>query len=262
MSGSGIELESVSVTLGGASIVSGVSITVAEGEWLTLIGPNGAGKSTLLRAIAQLVPFGGAIRLDGRPIDDLKRRELARRIAFVPQSPLLPPEMLVRDYVLLGRTPHIPTFSTERSGDHEAVDRALRRLELLELAGRRLRTLSGGEQQRTMLARALAQEAPVLLLDEPTAALDLGRQQQVLELVADLRLHSSLTVVSAMHELTLAAQYADRLALVSSGRLVGTGLPREIATRDLIAEHYNATVEVILEDSDPVAVIPVRRRQP
>ncbi len=188
------------------------------------------------------------------------RKELARRIAFVPQSPLLPPEMRVRDYVLLGRTPHIPTFSTERRSDHEAADRALRRLELLEFAARPLRTLSGGEQQRTVLARALAQEAQVLLLDEPTAALDLGRQQQVLELVAELRLHGRLTVVSAMHELTLAAQYADRLALISGGRLVATGLPREIATQALIAEHYNARVEVIGDGNDPIAVIPVRRR--
>jgi iron complex transport system ATP-binding protein len=240
-------------------IVEGVSISVERGEWLTLIGPNGAGKSTLLRAIAQLVPFEGSIRIDDSDVTALKRKELARRIAFVPQSPVLPPEMRVRDYVLLGRTPHIPSFSTERRHDHEAADRALRRLELLDLAGRPLRTLSGGEQQRTVLARALAQESPILLLDEPTAALDLGRQQQVLELVAELRLDGRLTVISAMHELTLAAQYADRLALVSGGRLVASGLPRDIATRELIAEHYNARVEVIGEGLDPIAVIPVRR---
>jgi cobalamin transport system ATP-binding protein len=255
-----IALRSVSVSLGGAPIVHNVTASVEPGEWLTLIGPNGAGKSTLLRAIAQLVPFEGSIRLDDRDVSALGRKALARKIAFVPQSPLLPPEMLVRDYVLLGRTPHIPTFSTERRSDHEAADRALRRLDLLEFAGRRLRTLSGGEQQRTVLARALAQEAPVLLLDEPTAALDLGRQQQVLELVAGLRLHGELTVVSAMHELTLAAQYADRLALISSGRLVASGPPREIATRELIAEHYNARVEVIGDGIEPIAVIPVRRR--
>ena len=255
-----ISLERVSVSLSGTPIVEGVSFAVEEGEWLTLIGPNGAGKSTLLRALAQLVPFTGDIRLDGRPLGRVRRKELARRIAFVPQSPLLPPEMRVREYVLLGRTPYIATLSTERRSDHEAADRSLRRLELLELAHRPLRTLSGGEQQRAVLARALAQEAPVLLLDEPTAALDLGRQQQVLELVAELRLHRSLTVVSAMHELTLAAQYADRLALVSGGRLVASGAPREIATRDLISEHYNATVQIIGEGTEPIAVIPVRRR--
>jgi iron complex transport system ATP-binding protein len=256
-----VALRSVSVSLGGARIVEGITLSADEGEWLTLIGPNGAGKSTLLRAIAQLVPFGGSIRLGGGEAGGLGRRELARRIAFVPQSPLLPPEMRVREYVLLGRTPYIGTFATERRADHEAADRALRRLELLELAERPLRTLSGGEQQRTVLARALAQEAALLLLDEPTAALDLGRQQQVLELVAELRLHGRLTVVSAMHELTLAAQYADRLALVSGGRLVAAGPPREIATRELIAEHYNARVEVIGESGEPIAVIPVRERR-
>jgi iron complex transport system ATP-binding protein len=240
-------------------IVENVSLAVDEGEWMTLIGPNGAGKSTLLRAIAQLVPFQGSIRLDERDARSLGRRDLSRRIAFVPQSPVLPPEMRIRDYVLLGRTPYIGTFATERHSDHEAADRALRHLELVELAGRPLRTLSGGEQQRAVLARALAQEAPLLLLDEPTAALDLGRQQQVLELVAELRLHGRLTVISAMHELTLAAQYCDRLALISSGRLVAAGAPREIATRELIAEHYNARVEVIGEGSEPIAVIPVRR---
>ena len=255
-----ISLERVSVSLSGTPIVEGVSFAVEEGEWLTLIGPNGAGKSTLLRALAQLVPFTGDIRLDGRPLGRVRRKELARRIAFVPQSPLLPPEMRVREYVLLGRTPYIATLASERRSDHEAADRSLRRLELLELAHRPLRTLSGGEQQRAVLARALAQEAPVLLLDEPTAALDLGRQQQVLELVAELRLHGRLTVISAMHELTLAAQYADRLALVSGGRLVAAGVPREIATRELIAEHYNARVEVIGDGADPIAVIPVRRR--
>ena len=255
-----ISLERVSVSLSGTPIVEGVSFAVEEGEWLTLIGPNGAGKSTLLRALAQLVPFTGDIRLDGRPLGRVRRKELARRIAFVPQSPLLPPEMRVREYVLLGRTPYIATLATERRSDHEAADRSLRRLELLELAHRPLRTLSGGEQQRAVRARALAQEAPVLLLDEPTAALDLGRQQQVLELVAELRLHGRLTVISAMHELTLAAQYADRLALVSGGRLVAAGVPREIATRELIAEHYNARVEVIGDGADPIAVIPVRRR--
>ena len=256
-----ISLERVSVSLSGTPIVEGVSFAVEEGEWLTLIGPNGAGKSTLLRALAQLVPFTGDIRLDGRPLGRVRRKELARRIAFVPQSPLLPPEMRVREYVLLGRTPYIATLATERRSDHEAADRSLRRLELLELAHRPLRTLSGGEQQRAVLARALAQEAPVLLLDEPTAALDLGRQQQVLELVAELRLHGRLTVISAMHELTLAAQYADRLVLVSGGRLVAAGVPREIATRELIAEHYNARVEVIGDGADPIAVIPVRRRR-
>jgi iron complex transport system ATP-binding protein len=256
-----LSLEKVSVALGGTPIVEHVSLSVAAGEWLTLIGPNGAGKSTLLRAVARLVEFEGSIRLDRDDVTSFGRRELARRIAFVPQSPLLPPDMRVREYVLLGRTPYLGAFSSESRSDHEAADRALLRLELLELAGRPLRTLSGGEQQRAVLARAIAQEARVLLLDEPTSALDIGRQQQALELVADLREQRSLTVLSAMHELTLASQYADRLALLSGGRLVATGTPAEIATRELISEHYNASVEVVTDGTDPIAVIPVPRRR-
>ena len=251
----------VSVSLGGTRVVEGVTATVEPSEWLTLIGPNGAGKSTLLRAVARLLPFEGSIRLAGDPVTGFNRRELARRIAFVPQSPVLPPEMHVRAYVLLGRTPYVGTFSTESRSDHEAADRATARLELDALADRPLRTLSGGEQQRAVLARAIAQEAPVLLLDEPTTALDIGRQQQALELVAELREQRSLTVLSAMHELTLATQYADRLGLLSNGRLVAIGPPEEIATRELISEHYNAQVHVVTDGSGPIGVIPVRRRR-
>jgi iron complex transport system ATP-binding protein len=255
-----IALDGVSVALGGRHVVENVSGTVARGEWVTLLGPNGAGKSTLLRAIADLVGFEGSIGLGGRPLSGLGRRELARRLAFVPQSPLLPPEMRVREYVLLGRTPHIGPLSHESRSDLVAAARALARLDLLEFAERPLRTLAGGEQQRAVLARALAQEAPVLLLDEPTMALDIGRQQQVLELVATLREDTELTVLSAMHELTLAAQYADRLWLLSRGRLVASGPPAEIVTEALISEHYGAAVRVVSDGGAPAAVVPLRRR--
>jgi iron complex transport system ATP-binding protein len=253
-------LDGVSVTLGGQRVVDDVSETVASGEWVTLIGPNGAGKSTLLRAIGGLIDCDGAIALDGERVAALGRRGLAQRLAFVPQSPLLPPEMRVREYVLLGRTPHIGPLSHESRRDVEASGRALARLDLVEFADRPLRTLSGGEQQRAVLARALAQEAPVLLLDEPTMALDIGRQQQVLDLVAMLREQSELTVLSAMHELTLAAQYADRLWLLSRGRLVAAGLPDEIVTEALISEVYGAAVRVVSDAGGPVAVVPLRRR--
>jgi iron complex transport system ATP-binding protein len=256
---SAISLRSVSVTLDGKRIVDDVDLEIADGEWVTLIGPNGAGKSTLLRAIAGLAPFGGAIALDGDPLERLRRRQVAQRLAFVPQSPLLPPDMAVREYVLLGRTPYIGPFASESRRDVAAARRALDRLELGPFADRRLHTLSGGEQQRVVLARALAQEAPLLLLDEPTTALDIGRQQQALELVAELRAHGPLTVLSAMHELTLALQYADRLALLSGGRLVACGAPAEIATEPLLSEHYAADVQVIENGDGPVAVVPRRR---
>ena len=254
-----IALTGVSVTLGGRRVVDAVSDTVASGEWVTLIGPNGAGKSTLLRAVAGLVPFDGSLALGGDPVAALGRRQIARQLAFVPQQPLLPPQMRVREYVLLGRTPHIRSFAYESRHDLDAASRALERLDLLELAERPLRTLSGGEGQRAVLARALAQEAPVLLLDEPTMALDIGRQQQVLELVAELRRDSELTVLSAMHELTLAAQYADRLLLLSSGRLVASGPPEGILTEALISEHYGAAVRVVGQEGGLAVVVPHRR---
>ena len=254
-----ISLRAVSVTLGGQRVVAAVDLELGPGEWVCLIGPNGAGKSTLLRAIAGLVPFEGEILVDGEPVASLGRRDVARRLAFVPQSPLLPPDFPVGEYVLLGRTPHIGPFGSESAHDVAAARRALDRLELRAFADRRLHTLSGGEQQRVVLARALAQEAPLLLLDEPTTALDIGRQQQALELVAELRAQGPLTVLSAMHELTLALQYADRLALLSGGRLVAAGAPAEIATESLLAEHYGADIQVIENDDGPVAVVPRRR---
>jgi len=254
-----ISLRSVSVALDGKRVVDDVDLELAPGEWVTLIGPNGAGKSTLLRAIAGLVSFEGAIELEGEPLEGLRRRDVARRLAFVPQSPLLPPDMTVREYVLLGRTPHIGPFGSESRRDVAAAGRALERLELGPFSERRLHTLSGGEQQRVVLARALAQEAPLLLLDEPTTALDIGRQQQALELVVELREQGPLTVLSAMHDLTLALQYGDRLALLSGGRLVAAGAPEEIATESLLAEHDGADVQVITNGNGPVAVVPRRR---
>jgi iron complex transport system ATP-binding protein len=254
-----IGIDTVSVELGGAPILHDVSAFVSDGEWVALIGPNGAGKSTLLRAVAGLVPYDGRVDVMGDDASTLGRRELARRVALVPQVPLMPRETTVHEYVLLGRTPHLSYFATEGRSDHAAVASALERLDLVGFAGRRLDSLSGGERQRAALARALAQEAPVMLLDEPTSALDVGRQQQVLELVDALRGHAELTVLSAMHDLTLAGQYADRLLLMDGGRIVADGTAEEVLTRELIAEHYGADVAVV-GSAGSLAVVPVRHR--
>jgi cobalamin transport system ATP-binding protein len=253
-----VSLDSLSVELGRARVLHEVDAGVTSGEWVALIGPNGAGKSTLLRALAGLVPYSGSATLDGDEVSRLPRRALARRLAFVPQAPLLPAGMRVGEYVLLGRTAHLGPFGAESAHDLETAGRALARLDLGGLATRRLQTLSGGEQQRAVLCRALVQDAPLLLLDEPTTSLDIGRQQQALELVAALREQSELTVVCAMHDITLAAQYADRLLVLSGGRLVADGAPGEIATAELIAEHYGAEVRVVGEGGS-LAVVPVRR---
>ena len=254
-----LTLERVSVTLGGARVLSGLSAEVEGGEWVAVIGPNGAGKTTALRAVAGLVPYEGRVRVLEDDAHALARKHLARRVALVPQVPLIPGDITVRAYVLLGRTPHLGYFGTERRKDHHAVDAALAQLDLVAFAGRRLDTLSGGERQRATLARALAQDAPVLLLDEPTAALDMGRQQQVLEIVDELRTSRGLTVVSTMHDLTLAGQYADRLLLVDGGRLVAAGPPDDVLTGALITEHYGAEVEVVDAPGSGFVVVPVRR---
>jgi iron complex transport system ATP-binding protein len=252
-----IDVRAVTVELGGRAVVDGVDVSVADGEWLALIGPNGAGKTTLLRAIARLVPFSGEIVLDGRSVDDLSRAELARLLAIVPQEPSTPPWMTVAEYVLLGRTPHLGPLAKEGARDRDAAARALARLDLLPFGDRRLGTLSGGEKQRVVVARALAQEARVVLLDEPTAALDIGHQQQALELLDGLRAESGLTLVAAMHDLTLAAQYADRMLLLDAGRVVATGPPADVLTEALIATHYGASIQVV-SIGGSVVVVPTR----
>ncbi|MET0561705.1 MAG: ABC transporter ATP-binding protein [Gaiellaceae bacterium] len=252
-----IDLRAVTVELGGRPVVDCVDAVVADGGWLGLIGPNGAGKTTLLRAIARLVPFTGEIALAGRSVDDLPRAELARLVAVVPQEPSTPPWMTVAEYVLLGRTPHLGPLAKEGARDREAAARSLARLDLLPFADRRLGTLSGGEKQRVVVARAIAQEARIVLLDEPTAALDIGHQQQALELLDGLREESGLTLVAAMHDLTLAAQYADRMLLLDAGRVVADGAPVDVLTESAIAQHYGASIDVV-SVGDRIAVVPRR----
>lgn len=252
-----IALRDVTVHLGGRPVVNRVTATVAEGEWLALIGPNGAGKTTLLRAVARLVAFTGEIALGGRPLIGLGRSELARLVAVVPQEPSTPPWMTVAEYVLLGRTPHLGPLAKEGARDREASARALTRLDLLPFAERRLGTLSGGEKQRVVVSRALAQEAKIVLLDEPTAALDIGHQQQALELLDGLREESGLTLVAAMHDLTLAAQYADRMLLLDDGRVAADGSPSDVLSEATIARHYGAAIDIVTV-GDRIAVVPRR----
>jgi iron complex transport system ATP-binding protein len=251
-----IELRDLTVRFGGHEAVRHASFAAEAGDWVVLIGPNGAGKTSVLRAMCGLLPFEGEILVDGRDVRSLSRRELARIVAFVPQSPETPHELTVAEYVLLGRTPHIGYFAAEGSADRRAAASALDRLELSPFAERPLGSLSGGELQRVVLARALAQEAPILLLDEPTTALDLGRQQQALELIDSLRT-DGLTVVSTMHDLTLAGQYAARLLLLDRGVVVAEGTPEEVLSVANLSAHYDARVRVV-QDEDGIFVLPLR----
>jgi len=234
---------------------------VATGEWVALIGPNGAGKTTMLRAIAGMVRSAGGIVLDGRPARQLGHRRLARLIAYVPQHPMLPPEMTGLDYVLLGRTPHLSYFAVESGADRRICLELLDRMALADMTGRRLATMSGGEAQRLVLARALAQQAPILLLDEPTSALDLGRRVDALELIDELRRERSLTVLSAIHDLTLAGQFADRLVLLRDGQVAADGEPASVLRDELLSEAFGAGVGVLRTADGELAIISHRTRQ-
>jgi iron complex transport system ATP-binding protein len=253
-----VELAGVSVDLDGRPVLRELDLAIAGGSRLGLIGPNGSGKTTLLRVIAGLVPHRGQLRVGDAPPGSLSRRELARRIALVPQSPAVPAGMTVADYVLLGRTPYISYLGTETRRDLAIVAQVLDQLDLAPFAGRALDSLSGGERQRAVLARALAQQAPVLLLDEPTTGLDVGHQQQVLELVDTLRQDLDLTVVSAMHDLTLAGQFADQLVLLDGGRVAAAGPPAAVLTTEVIGRHYHASVRVLEDPGGGIVVVPVR----
>jgi len=254
----GLTLRDVRVEYGGCAVVSSVDETLSAGEWLCLIGPNGAGKSSLLRALAGLVNFSGSVQLDGGEIRGLSARDLARQVAFVPQEPVLPDDMSVTDYVMLGRNPYISTFGRESAHDRDIVAGLITELSLAVYARRMLGTLSGGERQRVVIARALAQEAPVLLLDEPTSALDLGHQQHALELVDRLCRAKNLIVVSAMHDLTLAGLYSDRLLLLHQGVGVARGSAREVLRSETLAEFYGVSARVIHEQDGTVVVVPQR----
>ncbi|MGZ4541145.1 MAG: ABC transporter ATP-binding protein [Blastococcus sp.] len=255
--GARVEVVGLSAAYGRTRVLDNVRLTVEPGGWLAVIGPNGSGKSTLLRSILGFQAHDGLVRVDGVDTTGMPRRERARQLAYAPQRPVLPEAVSTRDYVALGRTPHRALLAPPRPVDRQVVEDVMDRLGLAGLADRLLRTLSGGEQQRAVLARALAQQPRVLLLDEPTAALDLGHAQHVLELIDRLRRQDGLTVLSSLHDLTLAGQYADRLALLSGGRVVVEGPPSEVLTAAALQTHYGARAEIVAAANGPV-VLPVR----
>lgn len=256
---SAVKAAGVRVVLDHKPILHGVDLAVGSGSWHAVLGPNGAGKSTLLKAIVGILAHQGEIRVGGESVAKLSAKHRARLIAYVPQQPQLPGDMTVAEYVLLGRTPHLGYLGVESRSDRAIAESALERLDLAGFAHRRLGTMSGGERQRVVLARALAQQAGVLLLDEPTTALDLGHQQQVLDLVDELRASEGLTVISTLHDLSLAAQYADELTLLVGGAVVATGTAREVLTEQRISEHYGARVKVF-DDGEGRPVIHLVRR--
>lgn len=240
---------------GPAPALRSADLEAGRGDWVGLIGANGAGKSSLLKAVAGTCRSEGSITIDGERLAARSRRQRAQAVAYVPQDPILPDEMTGLEYVMLGRSPHISYFGVASTHDRRVAVDCLQRLDLAGFADRSLSAMSGGERQRVVLARALATEASVLLLDEPTSALDIGHQQQALEIVDGLRRDHGLTVISAMHDLTLAGLYSDRLVLLADGAIVAQGAPHEVLTEATIATYYGAAVTVHRGDDGTLAVI-------
>jgi iron complex transport system ATP-binding protein len=255
-----LEIRDLTLSYGMRLALRDVSLSLARGELLGVVGPNASGKSSLIRAITNVVtPKHGEVWLDGSPVRRLSQRELALRVAVVPQNPSLPEAFTTLEVVLMGRTPHLGLLQSEGRADWAAVRRALEETDAWHLAERRIGELSGGERQRVVVARALAQEAPLLLLDEPTAHLDVGHQAAVLELVQRLCRNDGAdgrpkAVLAVVHDLTLAAQYCDRLAMLSEGRLVAQGSPHEVLSPQVLSSVYRTEVSVF---AHPVTGRPV-----
>jgi iron complex transport system ATP-binding protein len=240
-----LRVEGVGVSFDSVPALADVTLDVPSGEWLALIGPNGAGKTTLLRAVAAALPLeAGAVLLDDRSLLHVSTRDRARHMAVVPQDQDMPLGWTVGEVVSQGRAPHLGAWRREGRADREAVAAALRDTATLELLPRLVETLSGGERQRVLLARALAQTPRLLLLDEPTAFLDLQYQWEMLELVERARVERGLTVVSVLHDLNLAAAFATRLALLKGGRVMATGDPWTVLTEATIAAAYGRRVSI------------------
>lgn len=251
-----VRLDGVGVGYGADPVIAGVSLDVAAGEWLALIGPNGAGKSTLLKALVGVLGHDGRIEIDGDVHNG--RSGAGRQIAYVAQQPVLPAGMTTVEYALLGRTAHLGWFGSETRCDRHQVADILERLGLAELAARPVDQLSGGEAQRAALARALVQETTILALDEPTSALDLAHQIGILELIDELRHERDLAVVTAIHDLSTASRFADRVALLADGGLAAIGSVAEVLTEERLSHHYETPVTVIDGPDGGLLVVPRR----
>ena len=239
-----IRVEDVSLSLGGAQILEEVSFDASEGAFVALVGPNGAGKTSLLRTVnGVLTPDSGRVLVGGEVVADLSARETARLVATVPQDTSLAFDFPVRDAVAMGRSAHRGRFERTTDADRAAVERALERAQVSDLAERSVGTVSGGERQRVLLARALAQETPVLLLDEPTASLDINHQVRTLSLVRSL-VADGRTALAAVHDLDLAARFCDALVVLAEGRVLAAGPPREVLTEATVERAFGARVAV------------------
>lgn len=251
-----LELRDVAFGYGARTVLDGVSLELWPGRVVGLLGPNGAGKSTLIRLAAGLLkPRNGRVLLEGRDIKGWSRRDVARRMAMLPQDAVMPPAFTGREIALMGRTPHLGWLAAESPADLAAVERALEQVDASEFADRRVGELSGGERQRLLLARALAQEASVLLLDEPTVHLDLGHQLAMMELVVGLARTKRLAVLAVYHDLNLAAQSCDELVVLDNGSIAARGTPDEVLGAPVVEKVYGVGLELVRRASGRIAAL-------
>lgn len=240
-----LSINQLRVAYGSHVVLRELNLVLDRGEVLGLIGPNGAGKTTLIRSVSGTLTYSGSIQVEGRELRSIRENKRALQMAVVPQSAQLPHAFTVWECVALGRTPHLNWLGSLGKNDRAKVEWALQVSEIAELKDRRAGEISGGEQQRVLLARALAQDCPILLLDEPTAHLDLHHQVALLSLVARMAREQKLAVLVAMHDLNLAALYADRLALLVDGQIRASGTPAQVLTSENLQSAYQVPLSVL-----------------
>lgn len=247
--------DKLSVGYGGEAIVKQVSLAIQQGEITALVGPNGCGKSTLLKAFARILkPMTGQVKLYGKAIKTYKNREVARKMALLPQGPIAPEGLTVSELVAQGRFPHQTLLRRWSPGDKEAIERALVATDLLDLAERPVSTLSGGQRQRCWIAMVLAQDTPLLLLDEPTTFLDLKVQVDVMALLSRIVAEEGRTLILVLHELNLAASFADRIVMMREGELYHQGAPQEVIAPEELRQVFELRADVI---ADPLTGRPI-----
>lgn len=246
-----VNVEGLKIGFDESLILKGIDLEAGNKEFIGIIGPNGSGKSTLLKCIYRvLAPSEGAVYLDGRTLSKYSVRESARKIAVVAQHNYYNFDFSVRDVVMMGRAPHKKALERDNAMDYQIIDDALKTVGMTTFRDRSFSTLSGGEQQRVILARALAQQTPCLILDEPTNHLDIKYQLELMDIVKDL----NLTVISAIHDLNIAAMYCDKLYAMKSGEIVGFGAPEELLTKEFIREVYEVDAQIYRSEDNRIHI--------